>query len=122
MSLTDFKVEINQCKYSPSRPEFFFLVGIENNSYLCRSNYKKDIMTEIFRFFGFSFFFYSREHDPLHVHVEGNGGMAKFEWNGTEFVVVERMGIKAGDFKKIKAVIDENADIIIAQWNKHFNQ
>lgn len=60
-------------------------------------------MPEIFRFFGFSFFFYSREHDPLHVHVEG-------------------MGIKAGDFKKIKAVIDENADIIIAQWNKHFNQ
>ena len=83
---------------------------------------KKDIMPEIFRFFGFSFFFYSREHDPLHVHVEGNGGMAKFEWNGTEFVVAERMGIKAGDFKKIKAVIDENADIIIAQWNKHFNQ
>lgn len=71
-------------------------------------------MPEIFRFFGFSFFFYSREHDPLHVHVEGNGGMAKFEWNGTEFVLVERMGIKA--------VIDENADIIIAQWNKHFNQ
>ena len=54
-------------------------------------------MPEIFRFFGFSFFFYSKEHDPLHVHVEGNGGMAK-------------------------AVIDENADIIIAQWNKHFNQ
>lgn len=83
---------------------------------------KIDIMPEIFRFFGFSFFFYSREHDPLHVHVEGNGGMAKFEWNGTEFVVAERMGIKAGDFKKIKAVIDENADIIIAQWNKRFNQ
>ena len=36
--------------------------------------------------------------------------------------IVERHGIKAGDFKKIKAVIDENADIIIAQWNKHFNQ
>ena len=52
-------------------------------------------MPEIFRFFGFSFFFYSREHDPLHVHVEGNGGMAKFEWNGTEFVLVERIGIKA---------------------------
>lgn len=41
-------------------------------------------MPEIFRFFGFSFYFYSKEHDPLHVHVEGNGGMAKFEWNGTE--------------------------------------
>ena len=39
-------------------------------------------MPEIFRFFGFSFFFYSKEHEPLHIHVEGNGGMAKFEWNG----------------------------------------
>lgn len=48
--------------------------------------------------------------------------MAKFEWIGSEFALVERHGIKAGDFKKIKAVIDENADIIIAQWNKHFNQ
>ena len=48
--------------------------------------------------------------------------MAKFEWNGTEFALVEHHGIKAGDFKKIKAVIDENADIIIAEWNKHFRQ
>ncbi|MCQ2171825.1 MAG: DUF4160 domain-containing protein [Bacteroidales bacterium] len=31
-------------------------------------------MPEIFRFYGFSFFFYSREHEPIHVHVEGNGG------------------------------------------------
>ena len=29
--------------------------------------------------------------------------MAKFEWNGTEFALVEHHGIKAGDFKKIKA-------------------
>ena len=34
-------------------------------------------MPEVFRFFGFSFFFYSKEHEPVHVHVEGNGGMAK---------------------------------------------
>lgn len=48
--------------------------------------------------------------------------MAEFYWNGTEFALVERQGIKTGDFKKIKTVIDENADIIIAQRNKHFNQ
>ena len=79
-------------------------------------------MPEVFRFQGFSFFFYSREHDPLHVHVEGNGGMAKFEWNGTEFTLVEKEGIKANDYKKIKGVIDENADIIIKRWNEHFNK
>ena len=70
-------------------------------------------MPEVFRFFGFSFFFYSKEHEPLHIHVEGNGGMAKFEWNGSEFVLAEKQGIKSNDFRKIKTVIDENADIII---------
>lgn len=31
--------------------------------------------------------------------------MAKFEWNGTEFALAERHGIKTEDFKKIKTVI-----------------
>jgi len=83
---------------------------------------KKANMPEVFRFFGFSFFFYSKEHEPLHIHVEGNGGMAKFEWNGSEFVLTEKQNIKAGDFKKIKTVIDENADIIINRWNEYFNK
>ena len=53
---------------------------------------------------------------------EGNGGMAKFEWNGSEFVLAEKQGIKSNDFRKIKTVIDENADIIIKRWNEHFNK
>ena len=98
--------------------------GIENNSHLCKNIQiiKIRYMPEVFRFYGFSFFFYSKEHEPLHIHVEGNGGMAKFEWNGTEFVLFEKQGIKANDFKKIKRVIDENADIIIDRWNEHFNR
>lgn len=79
-------------------------------------------MPEVFRLFGYSFFFYSREHEPLHIHVEGNDGMAKFDWNGSNFVVTERQNIKAGDFKKIKKAIDENAQLIIKFWNLHFAQ
>ncbi len=78
-------------------------------------------MPEKFRFYGFSFFFYSKEHEPIHVHVEGNDGMAKFDWDGEKFVLVETHNIKAGDMKKIKFAIDENADIIISRWNEHFN-
>lgn len=55
-----------------------------------------------------------------HVHVEGNGGMAKFTWNGTEFELNEKQGIKANDFKKIKRVIDDNADIIMKRWKDYF--
>lgn len=71
-------------------------------------------MPEIFRFFGFSFFFYSKEHDPIHVHVEGKDGFAKFEYDGERFNLRESHGIKAGDMKKIQFVIDDNADIIVA--------
>lgn len=70
-------------------------------------------MPEIFRFFGFSFFFYSKEHDPIHVHVEGKDGFAKFQYDGERFNLRESHGIKAGDMKKIQFVIDDNADIIV---------
>ena len=77
-------------------------------------------MPEVFRFFGFSFYFYSREHEPIHIHVEGNGGLAIYDWNGKEFVLREKQNIKAGDLKRIKAVIDENTDIIIDRWKEYF--
>lgn len=78
-------------------------------------------MPEIFRFFGFSFYFFSREHDSIHVHVQGKGGYAKYEWNGENFVFKESHDIKPADLKKIKTVIDENADIIVSRWNTYFN-
>lgn len=99
-------------------------IGIENNSYICSIDNNKTLYIVCLRysdFSVFSFFFYSREHEPIHVHVEGNGGMAKYDWDGTEFVYRESIGIKANDLKKIKGAIDENADLIINHWNKHFN-
>ena len=79
-------------------------------------------MPEIFRFFGYSFFFYSREHEPIHVHVEGKDGYAIFDLVDNAFLLREKANIKAADFRKIKFVIDENTDIIIKRWNEHFNK
>ena len=47
--------------------------------------------------------------------------MAKFVWNGSEFTLLVKEKIKANNLKKIKAVIDENADLIIKRWEEHFN-
>ena len=79
-------------------------------------------MPEIFRFFGFVFFFYSREHEPLHVHVEGNGGSARFVYddNNSRFNLAESNGIKTGDLKRIARIVDDNADIIVQTWNRYF--
>ena len=54
-------------------------------------------MPEIFRAFGFTFLFFSHDHEPIHVHVIGKGGDAKYVWNGTEFAFYEQHNIKAND-------------------------
>ena len=80
-------------------------------------------MPELFRFFGFVFFFYSREHEPIHVHVEGNGGDAKFtldEQSG-QFVLKYSYDIKTNDLKKIQQIIKDNNEIIKKAWSLHFN-
>jgi len=77
-------------------------------------------MPEVFRFYGFSFFFYSKEHEPLHVHVEGNGGKAKYDLVGDKFVLNSVYSIKKNDLKRIEVVIDDNKDIIIKMWEKYF--
>lgn len=81
-------------------------------------------MPELFRFFGFTFFFYSREHEPVHIHVEGKDGYAVFDYDKTidSFVIREKINIKAADLKKIKSVIEENKDIIIKRWKEHFEK
>ena len=56
------------------------------------------------------------------MHVEGKDGFAKFEYDGKRFHLRESHGIKAGDMKKIQFVIYDNADIIVARWNEHFNR
>ena len=48
--------------------------------------------------------------------------MAKFDWDGDKFVLVEKQNIKAGDMKKIQTVINDNADIIIKRWKEYFEK
>lgn len=79
-------------------------------------------MPELFRFYGFVFFFFSREHEPIHVHVEGNGGKVIFDYDESTdtFVVREKMNIKSNDLRRIRNVVKENKDIIIRRWREEF--
>ena len=77
-------------------------------------------MPELFRNYGFVFYFFSLDHAPIHVHVRGTEGFAKYTWNGQSFEMEYCEGIKANDLKRIKHSIDENADIIIKRWHEIF--
>ncbi|MDY4853534.1 MAG: DUF4160 domain-containing protein [Prevotella sp.] len=82
--------------------------------------YKIRNYARIVSFLWILIFFYSREHEPIHVHVEGNDGYAKYELAGEKFVLKETQGIKAKDMKKIEFTIEENKDIIISRWKEYF--
>lgn len=81
-------------------------------------------MPEVFNLYGYSFFFWSKEHEPIHIHVEGSDGYATYDWNdGTQsFVERECYNIKAGDKRKIEKAIENRKEEILNKWNEHFNK
>lgn len=70
--------------------------------------------------FGLRFFFYSREHEPIHVHVKNADGKAKFDILPDGIVLVKNEGIKAKDIKAAEMVLEENKELAIAKWNEYF--
>lgn len=70
--------------------------------------------------YGFLFMFFSHEHEPMHVHVIGNEGEAKFSWNGDRFVLEKSRNVKRNDLRRIKDVISNNSDIIVKRWEELF--
>ena len=77
-------------------------------------------MPEILRMFGMRFFFYSREHEPIHVHVKGADGKAKFDILPEGIVLVKNEGLKLKDIKAAEMVLEENKELAIEKWNEYF--
>ena len=62
-------------------------------------------MPTILRKNGFSFFFFSNEHRPIHVHVEKGDGDAKFNLEPL-VELVESHGLKTRELSDTEEIID----------------
>ena len=70
---------------------------------------------------GFVFFFYSNDHDPIHLHVRRGGGEAVFDLdNGVE--LRESQGMKLSDIAKAEAIATEYKQLMIKKWHEHLNR
>ena len=76
-------------------------------------------MPTIFRAFGFRFFFFSNEHPPPHVHIQGKDGAAKYDMDNQELVY--NRGMKSKDIKKAVETAEEHREEIMQEWNKRQN-
>ena len=79
-------------------------------------------MPEILRMFGMRFYFYSREHEPIHAHVKNADGKAKFDILPEGVVLVKNEGIKTKDIKAAEMVLEENKELAIEKWNEYFGR
>lgn len=75
-------------------------------------------MPELFRFFGIKFFFFSREHLPIHIHIENADGDAKFILD--PLTLVENHGMKNKDLKIAEGLIEENKEVIELRRKEYF--
>lgn len=76
-------------------------------------------MPTVLIIFGIRFFFYSREHLPIHVHIETGDGTAKFEVE-TEVRLIENKGVKTKDIRLSESILEENRENFVNEWNNFF--
>lgn len=75
-------------------------------------------MPTVFELFGIRYFFYSGDHEPIHIHLENADGRAKVLLV-PELKVEYNQGIKAKDLKKALVMIENYKEEIIMSWEKH---
>lgn len=77
-------------------------------------------MPTLFILLGFRFFFWSNEHEPVHVHVSKGDSEAKY--NVLNLELIENHGFKKNELKLIESIIEENKEIIEERWHEYFKK
>jgi hypothetical protein len=66
------------------------------------------------------FYFWSNEHEPVHIHVKKGRSLAKFAVEPA-VELVDNKGFKPQELKLAETIIEENRDIILTLWKSWFN-
>ncbi len=77
-------------------------------------------MPEIFREYGFIFFFYTNEHLPIHVHVRKGDGEAKFIIEDNKVVLYSSNKMKVKELARVEKIVKKRKNEIINAWIDYF--
>jgi len=69
-------------------------------------------MPKIFERDGYIFYFYSNEHQPIHVHVRYGNGEAIFECD-PEIVLKDSSGLKVKELSKAQDLAESHRELIL---------
>ncbi|MBQ7252176.1 MAG: DUF4160 domain-containing protein [Kiritimatiellae bacterium] len=69
---------------------------------------------------GYRFYFFSNEHEPIHVHVQFGAGRAKFDISeGVR--LLESRGMKVQELRKAQDLAEENVELLRRTWHECFD-
>src|SRR5437016_234452 len=85
-------------------------------------------MPKLYEYFGLVVFFYTNEHEPIHVHGEFQGGYARAEIFLKEGKVVRiifsnirgKRPLPTGKMKDFRNLVRAKADDIVRRWVEYF--
>jgi len=85
-------------------------------------------MPKIFEYFRVLIFFYSNEHEPIHVHGKYNGLESKAEFYIVDGEIVEikiklvkgRRPLTGSNLKDFEVFLEKYADKIVEKWVDYF--
>jgi hypothetical protein len=83
-------------------------------------------MPKIYEYLGIVLFFYSNEHEPIHIHGKYNGRESKAEihfWGGriSKILIKDKgAGLEATKRKEFEEFVKVYASEIVEKWTDHF--
>ena len=75
----------------------------------------------VFRWKGYRVFFFSREEERAHVHVQCADGEAKF-WLEPDVRLAKNYGLSAVQISEIVEALKERKNEISHAWHEHFRR
>lgn len=76
-------------------------------------------MPTVLLLFGMRFYYWSREHEPIHIHVRKGDAEARFALlPQVEFV--ENKGFKPHELALAEEIIRDNAEYMVEHWKLYF--
>lgn len=75
-------------------------------------------MPKVFERDGYTFFFYSNEHRPIHIHVRRGDGEAVFDVE--EAVKLrESRDMNISELSKAQRLVEDHRRLIVEKWHEH---
>lgn len=78
-------------------------------------------MPILFYYLGLKFYFFSNDHEPIHVHVSAGDAEAKFRVV-PNIELIENCGLKLREIRQALMAIEENKEVIAERWNEYFGK